>query len=412
MALDIAALVDRVNPAVVSITSSRAAPTPRGLGGLPPGVAPRLQRALGSGFIVSPEGMILTNSHVVHGSKEVRVELSSGRAVDATVVGEDEKLDVALLAAKGAKGLPVVALGTSEEVRVGEYVVAIGNPFGLGHTVTLGIVSAKERVLGVGPFDRLIQTDASINPGSSGGPLFDTRGRVVGINTVMHAQGQGIGFAIPIDDVRAILPELRSKGRVTRGVMGLAFQAISDDLSRALALPSASGAIVTEVEPGGPSDRAGLKPGDVIRTIDGRQISHASDLARALGRKKPGEIADLQVARSGAARGIRVVLARGTEDRSDDRKEGRETEGPVLGGKLGAVVSDEPGGGAHVDAVDARGAAASELEVGDVVVEANGQKVDCGADLARQVDRTPKRGMVLLRLRRDGEALYVAVPMK
>ncbi|MRG95990.1 trypsin-like peptidase domain-containing protein [Polyangium spumosum] len=406
LALDISSLVEHVRPTVVSIAATRGAEARSDPHRVRAGGTSRsIERSLGSGFIVSPDGLVVTNAHVVHGAERVRVQLADGREFEAKILGEDEKLDVALLAMRGASGLPVAELGTSEVLRVGDYLVAIGSPFGLRHTVTLGIVSAKERVLGLGPFDHLIQTDASINPGSSGGPLFDGRGRVVGVSTVIHARGQGIGFAIPIDDVRAVIPELRDVGSVSRGVLGVAFQAISHDLARALSLPGPAGALVTDVEPDGPASRVGIQPGDVILSVDGEAIEQASELARMLGQRKPGASMRLVVRHGADEKVKRVVLAKPDAEEKEAPKP--EDVGPRK--TVGVSVSDAFGGGARIDGLDPRGAAAGELEVGDVVLEVNGKAIQGGEDFLHVVDKAKRPGTLLVRLRRDGEALYAAV---
>lgn len=410
--LDVSALVEKVRPSVVSIETTREADLEKPSFRVRASGAPRgIERAVGAGFVVSEEGLVATNAHVVHAAASVRVGLVDGRELDAVVLGEDEKLDVALLSVKGASGLPPAALGSSEAVRVGDWLIAIGNPYGLDHTVTLGVVSAKDRVLGVGPFDHLLQTDASINPGSSGGPMFDGEGRVVGMSTVMHSHGQGIGFAVPIDDVRAVIDDLRTEGRVRRGVLGLAFQAISADLGEALSLSPVGGAIVTDVEPAGPSSRAGILQGDVIRAADGVTLGHASELARALSRKKPGDVMQLQILRKGKPITASVVLApQTTDDESSlaDKRNREEMRARARRG-LGALIVDAADGGAKIDGLDPAGAGARGLEVGDIVLEANGQAIRRGGDLAREVDRAKKPGTMLVRLRRDGEILYVGV---
>ncbi len=282
---DVASLVARVTTGVVNITTIHDIRAPQQqdfdfpFGFDPFGIFPRgrrrgggdqvyRQRALGSGFIIDPAGHVVTNAHVVEEADSVRVKLSDEREFDAKVKGRDPKLDLAVLELVGARDLPAVSLGSSEALRVGEYVVAIGNPFGLGNTVTMGIVSAKSRSIGAGLYDDFIQTDASINPGNSGGPLFNLRGQVVGINTAMNPHGQGIGFAIPVDALKDILPQLLSTGKVARGRLGVAIQSVDASLAKALGLDRPKGALVGEVEPGGPADRAGLRGGDLIVRID------------------------------------------------------------------------------------------------------------------------------------------------
>ncbi|MGE5843925.1 MAG: trypsin-like peptidase domain-containing protein, partial [Syntrophaceae bacterium] len=222
------------------------------------------QRSLGSGFIISKDGYIFTNNHVIEKADKIKVRLSTGKEYDATVKGRDPRTDLALIKITPDNSLPTVNLGDSDRLRVGDWVMAIGNPFGLDHTVTAGIVSAKGRVIGAGPYDNFIQTDASINPGNSGGPLFNMAGEVVGINTAIVAQGQGIGFAIPVNMAKEILEDLKAKGKVTRGWLGVSVQDITEDLAKSLKLQDRNGALVTEVFEGDPADKAGIKQGDII----------------------------------------------------------------------------------------------------------------------------------------------------
>jgi len=215
------------------------------------------RRSLGSGFIINKEGYIVTNNHVVENATDIKVSLADAGEFDATVVGRDPLTDVALIKVEAERDLPVAALGNSDKLRVGEWVIAIGNPFGLGHTVTAGIASAKGRIIGAGPYDDFIQTDASINPGNSGGPLFNLMGEVVGINTAIVATGQGIGFTIPINLAKEILPQLREKGRVTRGWLGVQVQQVTPALAQSLGLERPHGALVADVQPNSPAERAG-----------------------------------------------------------------------------------------------------------------------------------------------------------
>jgi len=231
------------------------------------------QRSLGSGFIISPDGYIFTNNHVVEKADKIKVKLSNGKEYDAAVKGRDPRTDIALIKINPEGSLPAAKIGDSDKLRVGDWVVAIGNPFGLDHTVTVGIVSAKGRVIGAGPYDNFIQTDASINPGNSGGPLINLAGEVVGINTAIVAHGQGIGFAIPVNMAKEILNDLKSKGKVTRGWLGVSVQDITDDIAKGLKLKDQAGALVTEVFEGDPADKAGIKQGDIIRKWTGRPFA-------------------------------------------------------------------------------------------------------------------------------------------
>jgi serine protease Do len=239
----------------------------------------QVRQSLGSGFIISPDGYILTNNHVVDMAKDIKVSLSDGRVLEAKLVGRSEEIDLALIKV-AAQDLPAVVLGDSNALEVGDWVLAIGNPFGLSHTVTAGIVSAKGRVIGIGPYDDLIQTDAAINPGNSGGPLFNTQGEVVGINTVIIASGQNLGFAIPISMVKEVLPSIREKGRPDMGWLGVSVQAMTPDLAAALGLAEPTGAIVNGITKGGPADKAGLQRGDVIVSLDGKKILDPAELPR------------------------------------------------------------------------------------------------------------------------------------
>jgi len=241
---------------------------------------PRREQSLGTGFIIAKDGYILTNNHVINGADEVMVKLSDGRELKGELKGVDEKLDLALIKVSGKEDLPVAELGDSDTLEVGEWLIAIGNPFGLGQTVTAGIVSAKGRVIGSGPYDDYIQTDASINPGNSGGPLFDGNGKVVGINTAIVAGGQGIGFAIPINMAKTVISQLRESGKVTRGYLGVRFQPLNADLAKSFGLATDKGALIASVEKDSPAEKAGLKAGDIILEYDGKPINDGNELPR------------------------------------------------------------------------------------------------------------------------------------
>ncbi|PJA32062.1 MAG: trypsin, partial [Zetaproteobacteria bacterium CG_4_9_14_3_um_filter_53_7] len=248
------------------------------------------KHALGTGFIISADGYVVTNNHVVDGADEVIVKMRDGTEHEAKIIGTDPKLDVALLKIN-AKGLKTVRIGNSEALRVGDWVVAIGNPFGLSQTVTAGIVSAKGRVIGSGPYDDFIQTDAAINPGNSGGPLFNAQGDVVGINTAIYSRSggnNGIGFAIPINLAKPILDELKEKGHVTRARLGVHIADIDKETAEALGLKTREGALVPQVEAGSAADRAGIRAGDVIVSIDGTPVRKAHDLPIRVARHAPG----------------------------------------------------------------------------------------------------------------------------
>jgi serine protease Do len=268
------------------------------------------QKSLGSGVIIDREGFVLTNHHVVANADEIQVKLSDTRTFPAEIVGSDARTDVALVRIHG-KGLPQAELGNSDELVVGDWVLAIGNPFGLEETVTAGIVSAKERVIGAGPFDNFIQTDASINPGNSGGPLIDIDGKVVGVNSAIYSRSGGsvgIGFAIPINLVMQVVGELRAHRRIVRGWLGVAMQDVTPELAHSFGLSSDEGALVSDIYRGGPAHRAGVRRGDVIVTFNGRPVKNSRELARWAAEVPIGSSVKVEVVREGERRRFDVVV--------------------------------------------------------------------------------------------------------
>jgi serine protease Do len=272
---------------------------------------PFRQRSLGSGFIIEADGFILTNNHVVTNAEKILVRLSDGRELEAKVIGKDPKTDIALIKIDNAGELPIVSLGDSNKLQVGEWVMAIGNPFGLDHSVTAGIVGAKGRIIGAGPYDNFIQTDASINPGNSGGPLVNMEGEVVGVNTAIFTQrggNIGIGFAIPINLVKDILPELKTKGKVVRGWLGIAIQRVTPPLADGLGLEKPRGALVANVEINGPAARGGMKVGDVIIEFDGKKIEHSDGLPLLVARTPVGKHVQVTVIRDKKEMTLPIVI--------------------------------------------------------------------------------------------------------
>jgi serine protease Do len=263
------------------------------------------KRGEGSGFIISADGLILTNNHVLGGAKTVNVTLSDDRTVTGEVLGTDPRTDVALVRIT-APDLSAATLGSSDDMEVGDWLIAIGNPFGLDHSVSAGILSGKGRRIGAGPYDAFLQTDASINPGNSGGPLFNLSGEVVGINTAVI--GQGIGFAVPIDMVEEILDELKTDGAVARGWIGVSLRALTPELAERLDLPDRNGVVVQKVHEGTPAFTAKLQHGDVVRTLDGVAVADTAEFIRAIGRRKPGEKVKLGIIRGGEKRIVNVAL--------------------------------------------------------------------------------------------------------
>ena len=317
-----ALLAEQASPGVVSVRTTRSlrAASPGhplqellrdffGAPGAPDGREIEVP-ALGSGFVISAEGEIVTNNHVVEGMDEIRVIFADGGESPAEIVGRDPKTDLALIRATAARDYHALPFGNSDAILPGDWVVAIGNPFGLDHTVTVGIVSAKGRELGLGPYDDFIQTDAAINPGNSGGPLLDARGRVIGINTAVNAQANTIGFAVPMNLAKEILPQLRSAGVVTRGWLGVALQPITGELADALSLASREGALVAEVLEQSPAAAAGIAPGDVILRFGARRIAQPRDLSRAVAAAGVGESVEVELIREGRSETLRVDVGR------------------------------------------------------------------------------------------------------
>jgi serine protease Do len=428
---DIATLAARVKPAVVNITTVQAVKVPRrdmpdlgdlfpffggptrrspgGGGGRGGGDDVIKQQALGTGFLIDDQGHVVTNAHVVDGANFVKVKLDDEREFKAKVVGKDTRLDVAVLALENAPhDLPVEALGESEATRVGEYVVAIGNPFGLGNTVTMGIVSAKGRSIGAGPYDDFIQTDASINPGNSGGPLFNLRGQVVGINTAINPQGKGIGFAIPIDAVKQVLPELLATGHVSRGQLGVVIQNMDEDLAKAVGLDRPRGALVEQVEPGGGADKAGLKSGDVIVSVDGQNVAHTEDLPRMIAPHHPGTQVKLGILRDRKTRDVSVTLGALKEDHERAESPSEPSATPGTSSSLGISIAEEDGQ-VIVRRVVPDGPADGKLRPGDVIEEIGHQPVTGAADVASKLQAAAADKPVLLRVRRGDQSRYVAI---
>jgi len=419
---DVAALAARVKPVVVNITTTHNVRShrvelpfdfgPFGRGG-DDGDVVRKQTALGSGVIIDAAGHVVTNAHVVDDADTVKVRLADDREFSAKVKGRDPRTDIAVLAIEGAKDLPFASLGSSEQLQVGQYVVAVGNPFGLGHTVTMGIVSAKGRAIGAGPYDDFIQTDASINPGNSGGPLFDLRGQVVGINTAINPQGRGIGFAIPVDEVKDVVPQLLATGHVARGRIGVAIQPVDAAMARALGLDRPKGALVGEVEPGSPAERAGLKSGDVITAVDGAEIQRSEELPRTVARHAPGTTVKLTVLRDKAAKQFDVALAplkeRPEKQASLDGDDANEASPAAAPGALGVRIADIAGQGVIIRSVVPGSSADGSLRPGDRILEVNRHPVSTSTEVQSRLKETPAGQPYLLKVKRDDVTRFVAI---
>ncbi|MEW5772580.1 MAG: DegQ family serine endoprotease [Thermodesulfobacteriota bacterium] len=387
-----------------------------------PDAAPRKQRSLGSGFIVSQDGFIVTNNHVIADADEVEVNLQgSDKPLPATIVGRDQETDLALLKVEAGRSLPVVSFGDSDRMKVGEWVMAIGNPFGLDHTVTVGIVSAKGRIIGSGPFDDFIQTDASINPGNSGGPLLNMDGEVIGINTAIVASGQGIGFAVPSNLARKVISQLKENKKVSRGWLGVTIQDVDENTAKALDLKEPKGALVASVIEGQPADKAGIKSGDVILEVNGEGVEDSSTLLRRIAGLAPGEKAKLTLWRSGKRLAVSVTLGerdlKQMAQAQPQEKEGAEESlglamRPVQDNEAEALGLDKAQG-LLVTAVN-EGSPAQEGDVrpGDVILQVNQQPAPSVAKFKEILEADArKKGVLLLLIQRQGQSVFRTITL-
>ena len=372
------------------------------------------QKGIGSGVVISRNGYILTNNHVVEEADQIKVKLSNGNEYKGKVVGRDPKTDLALLKIEGVSDLHPLNLGNSEDLKVGNWVVAVGSPFGLEQTVTAGIVSAKGRVIGSGPYDNFIQTDASINPGNSGGPLINMRGEVVGINTAIVAQGQGIGFAIPVNMAKEIAGQLQDKGHVTRGWLGVTIQGVTPELAKSFSLKENKGALVAQVSPGSPAEKAGLEQGDIILEFDGKKISEANDLPRMVASTPVGKSIDLKLSREGKVldRSIKV-------GEMNEKAETARTSSPPP--SLGITVQNltpeiarglglkKPGGVVVTQVESGSPADEAGIQNGDVIREVNRKPVKNADDFLQKIEKIKGQENVLLFIQRGENHLFAAV---
>ena len=384
---------------------------------LRPRRVPRVQKGLGSGVIISQDGYVLTNNHVVDGAKEVTVTLADQKEYKGRIVGTDPQTDIAVVKIDAHESFPAATLGNSDNLKVGDWVVAIGNPFGLDRTVTAGIVSAKGRVIGAGPYDNFIQTDASINPGNSGGPLLNLQGEVVGINTAIVAQGQGIGFAIPVNTVKPMIPELETKGKVTRGFLGVNIQAITPALAKSLGLPDEKGALVADVNPDTPAAKAGIQRGDVIVAFNGKEVPDSQSLPAMVAATPVGQEAAVTVKRQGQTLQLPVKIAELPSPRADNG----EPAGTVQPAKekWGLQLRDlNPQIAAQLHLNSEQGvvvvgvkpgspAAESGIHQGDVILEVNRQPVNSVTDLLSQINGTKDKAQLLLLVQRQNGKLFI-----
>lgn len=380
---------------------------------------PHVTRAQGSGFFISPDGYIVTNNHVVENATDVHVVMEDGKVLPAKVVGTDKKTDLALLKIDTGSNYPYVQFAP-QTPRVGDWVLAVGNPFGLGGTVTAGIVSARGRDIGAGPYDDFLQIDAPVNRGNSGGPTFNMQGNVVGVNTAIYSPSGGsvgIGFAIPADVVENVVTALKEHGKVTRGWIGVEIQPVTSDIAESLGLKSTKGALVAEVQPNGPAKAAGVKPEDIIEAVNGAKIDGPRELARKIAALGPKAKAELLVWRNGSDKTLSMTL--GTLPNQQQAK--AETESSTKNNALSTYgltlspANDVPGAGkvgVVVTAVDPDGSAAQKgLKVGDVILEAGGKTVGSPAEVSAVLSDAKKAGRkaILLRIKHGEETHFVAL---
>ncbi len=433
-----AKVVDRVKPAVVSVrvkmddAATDSSDTSGQLENLPPQIQqffrqfgeqngmghnqmpPQHAIALGSGFFISADGYVVTNNHVVDHAKTVTVTTNDGKTLDAKVIGTDPKTDLALLKVTAKGDYPFVSLAT-QKPRVGDWVVAIGNPYGLGGTVTAGIISAEGRDIGDGPYDSFLQIDAPINKGNSGGPTFNLDGQVVGVNTAIYSPSGGsigLGFAIPASTVRTVVDALEHGGVVQRGYLGVMIQPVTQDIADGLGLKVAGGALVDQTEPGTPAADAGLKSGDVITKLNGEPVKDAADLTRRVAGLKPGDKADLLYLRDGEEKTASVTLA-GQKSEQTAKADNDQNAGALLLGVELAPAKQVGAGdaGVAVVKVDPNGAAASKgVSAGDVILEVSGKPVTRPSDVKADIAAAKQDGRkaVLMKIRTADGSQFIA----
>lgn len=447
-------LAEKLLPAVVNISTTQSLTGERGpqMPQFPPGSPfedffreffdrqqapsmPRRATSLGSGFIIAADGFIVTNNHVIEGAEEVTVILQDDTALKAEIIGRDPKTDVAVLKVTTDRKLPFVTFGDSDKARVGDWVIAIGNPFGLGGSVTAGIISARARNINAGPYDNFLQTDASINRGNSGGPLFNMKGEVIGVNTAIYSPAGGgsvgIGFATPSNLASAVISDLREYGEVKRGWLGVRIQTVTEEIADSLGLDRPRGALVASVQEGGPAAEAGIQAGDVILTWDGDDIREMRNLPNAVAESEIGAAVDVEVWRDGARQTVQVTVAELEEEAEAafaTEENGAAPSDPAAGSDIPALgmsvqpLDDQARAAFQIPEDVSRGVVVADLSVdsdaaekgirpGDVIAEVNQKPVTTADEIRAQVDaaRTAGRKSVLLMVQSEAGSRFVAV---
>jgi serine protease Do len=450
-------VVERVKPSVISVKINIADKTPKddsankdddspfppgspmerffrrfgGPDGLPPGLrgGPRGRGPMtgqGSGFFISPDGYAVTNNHVVDGADKVEITMEDGKTYTAKVIGNDPRTDLALIKVDGRTDFPFAKLSDSKP-RIGDWVLAVGNPFGLGGTVTAGIVSASGRDIGNGPYDDFIQIDAPVNKGNSGGPAFDINGEVMGVNTAIYSPSGGsvgIAFSIPAPTVKNVIAQLKEKGTVSRGWIGVQIQPVTTDIADSLGMKKAEGALVAEPQANGPAAKAGIQSGDVITAVNGEPVKDARELARTIGGLAPGAAVKLTVLHKGQEKVVDLTLgqlpntveAKANTDKEDKGSANKGTDVPKLGLTIAPANSVAGAGkdGVVVTEVDPKSAAAERgFKEGDVILEVAGKSVASAGEVREAIDtaRTENKNSVLMRVKSGGSSRFVAIPL-
>jgi serine protease Do/serine protease DegQ len=371
----------------------------------------RRDKSLGSGFLISRDGFIVTNDHVVRDAESIQVKLSNDKVYDAKVIGGDPKTDIAVIKIN-VTDLPAAVLGDSDKLDVGQWAIAIGNPFGLDRTMTVGVISATGRSnVGIETYENFIQTDASINPGNSGGPLLNIYGEVIGINTAIVAAGQGIGFAIPINMAKPVFTQLIQKGSVSRGYMGVTIQAVTEELAQSFGLKQAGGALVNDIIKGSPADRAGVLQGDVITALNGAEVKDPSHLQRLVAEAGIGKAVKVTVFREGKTLELSMTLASADSAPKQRRDPGGGRQGGGEGDLLGLVVEGAEQGAGVVVVEVARSGVAAEAGIrrGDLIVSINRKRVSNKAEYDRIVNQSGRSGGLTVLVRRGDTSIYFAL---